>query len=456
VSASARFLGRFRRARLERFFAHLERRMEDGGGDESMTRFLRQAVAEGGEGSVGAEPDLQADAVHVVTIHGAKGLDFEHVYLLQIHRQSRMAEQKAKPAALPSGDSWEYRIFGWPTPGFRSAAGLQDLQSRAETVRLLYVAMTRAKNRLVVSGGWKDGHVLDDPLQAKSFADLVGHRGEAGSIAAQARDGEERRADEASAAQWVLPALRDRSVDDDGGIRDANIAVPNLNLVRRDAELLAERRRNADQRMKRPFAGAASAGGHDGDDRLDAEESVPFAGESRDRDAAMAAGTILHRLLEELDLEQRLPDQLRAQGERAAAELGNLVGGEVSASARREMEKLVEQIAGGRCLVRLAEVGPRVVAREPAVIAEPDSDGGPVGAVTGFIDLVYRDPEDDRLVVADYKTDRVEGDEELAKRADIYRPQLETYARALRGALALDYEPRCELWFLRADEIVRL
>jgi len=78
VSAAARFLGRFRRARLERFFVDLEKRLAGGeGGIAGLARFLRQVVTDGQKGAVGGEPDLQANAVHVMTIHGAKGLDFK-------------------------------------------------------------------------------------------------------------------------------------------------------------------------------------------------------------------------------------------------------------------------------------------------------------------------------------------------------------------------------------------
>jgi ATP-dependent exoDNAse (exonuclease V) beta subunit len=71
-----------------------------------------------------------------------------------------------------------------------------------------------------------------------------------------------------------------------------------------------------------------------------------------------------------------------------------------------------------------------------------------VGFVSGSVDLLYRDPETGRLVVADYKTDRVEGAGEIAERARAYAPQARLYAAAVRDALALDEPPRAELWFL--------
>ena len=56
-------------------------------------------------------------------------------------------------------------------------------------------------------------------------------------------------------------------------------------------------------------------------------------------------------------------------------------------------------------------------------------------------------------MVADYKTDRVAGEAELAEKAERYRTQGEGYVRAVQGALGLPAPPRFELWFLDASEI---
>jgi ATP-dependent exoDNAse (exonuclease V) beta subunit len=76
--------------------------------------------------------------------------------------------------------------------------------------------------------------------------------------------------------------------------------------------------------------------------------------------------------------------------------------------------------------------------------------------VSGIVDLVYRDPDDGRLVVADYKTDALADQLALEERAQSYEPQVAAYARILRKALDLEEKPHTELWFLAADTIVRL
>ena len=84
------------------------------------------------------------------------------------------------------------------------------------------------------------------------------------------------------------------------------------------------------------------------------------------------------------------------------------------------------------------------------------SDDAPGAVVSGIVDLVYRDPDDGRVVVADYKTDALDGETAIKERVRVYEPQVASYARILRDALGLDEEPHTELWFLAADRIVRL
>jgi ATP-dependent exoDNAse (exonuclease V) beta subunit len=98
-----------------------------------------------------------------------------------------------------------------------------------------------------------------------------------------------------------------------------------------------------------------------------------------------------------------------------------------------------------------------VVARELPVLLPPDpaDAAGPTGFLAGAIDLVYRDPDTEEWVVADYKTDAIAGETELAARARDYALQGAPYVRALRDALVLDRVPRFELWFLDVDRVVQ-
>mgnify|MGYP000461729977 CR=1 FL=1 len=62
---------------------------------------------------------------------------------------------------------------------------------------------------------------------------------------------------------------------------------------------------------------------------------------------------------------------------------------------------LINAIANGRCVRRLQQIGmENLVARELPLILPPRRESGPIGAVVGFADLVYRDPDSGALVVA--------------------------------------------------------
>jgi len=84
----------------------------------------------------------------------------------------------------------------------------------------------------------------------------------------------------------------------------------------------------------------------------------------------------------------------------------------------------------------------------------PREGDAALGYVSGAIDLVYREPGSERLVVVDYKTDAVAAPAELERRAAAYAEQGAVYTHALASALELAYTPRFELWFFDADRIV--
>ncbi|GIU89839.1 MAG: hypothetical protein KatS3mg010_0938 [Acidimicrobiia bacterium] len=72
----------------------------------------------------------------------------------------------------------------------------------------------------------------------------------------------------------------------------------------------------------------------------------------------------------------------------------------------------------------------------------------PVEGLTleGYVDLVYRDPSTGALVVVDYKTDSIGGDDELERRLEHYRVQGAAYALAV-GAATGEQVQRCTFVF---------
>ncbi len=174
----------------------------------------------------------------------------------------------------------------------------------------------------------------------------------------------------------------------------------------------------------------------------------------RRRDAAAAVGTAIHHLLETLDLGNDLAGQVDARRPAVIEDAAGGLDADGVRSATAHLEGLLSRLGHSACMARLAELAPQVSARELEVFLKPSEDDG-TSVISGAIDLVYTDPGDGRLVVADYKTDAVETETEIGERVERYRAQLETYARALKQALELDDVPHTELWFLHADRIVR-
>jgi ATP-dependent exoDNAse (exonuclease V) beta subunit len=172
----------------------------------------------------------------------------------------------------------------------------------------------------------------------------------------------------------------------------------------------------------------------------------------------MAIGGAVHRALEEWDLTADPAVERDRQRALLPAYLSPLVSGDALDQALPHAAEIVDRFAASRLLERLRRLAGSVLARELAVLIPPNvgnADGAhaPVGAVTGAIDLLYRDPESGQIVIADYKTDDVATPEDLERRAAAYAPQGAAYVRAVQEALELRKPPRFELWFLRADRV---
>lgn len=110
----------------------------------------RQASANGLDA---AQMRLESDEqlVKVITIHTSKGLEYPVVFCPYLWHQGK---PKQKPAVMVfhRGDNNEAcAAFG--EPGFTEAEPVVELEEKAEDLRLLYVALTRARERCVILWG---------------------------------------------------------------------------------------------------------------------------------------------------------------------------------------------------------------------------------------------------------------------------------------------------------------
>lgn len=105
-------------------------------------------------GDIALEEELADDAVQLMTVHGAKGLEFPHVFILRLSKND-----------FPSGT--RKAVFEFPPELMKEERPQGDFQIQEER-RLFYVALTRAKQNLtlstVVNRRKKPSPFLDDFL----------------------------------------------------------------------------------------------------------------------------------------------------------------------------------------------------------------------------------------------------------------------------------------------------
>ncbi|WP_059103942.1 UvrD-helicase domain-containing protein [Shouchella shacheensis] len=99
---------------------------------------------------------VDGNAVHIMTIHASKGLEFPVICLPQLERRMksetgavRFDEQLGLVMKASDGES------EWQTPGFTVAKARADERAQEELKRLYYVAMTRAEDYCLLAAGGK-------------------------------------------------------------------------------------------------------------------------------------------------------------------------------------------------------------------------------------------------------------------------------------------------------------
>ncbi|MDQ3874045.1 MAG: PD-(D/E)XK nuclease family protein, partial [Actinomycetota bacterium] len=157
LAVLTRWDGKRRYANLRKL-ARLARAYEDlrGPDIEGFVRFVQDQDAIGASELEAVAEEEGADAVRLLTIHAAKGLEFKVVVVADAGRDAR-APAPDDIVALSDG-RFGFRVADPVTLERRAAfdydavRAARRAQDRAERLRLYYVAMTRAVDRLLVSG----------------------------------------------------------------------------------------------------------------------------------------------------------------------------------------------------------------------------------------------------------------------------------------------------------------
>jgi DNA helicase-2/ATP-dependent DNA helicase PcrA len=110
--------------------------------DKSDTRKLPEFIEyldyfEQAGGAICLEDDAPGDAVRLMTVHGAKGLEFSHVFVLRVNKNK--FPQPERP-----------RVFEFPAALMKEGAPEEQFHNQEER-RLFYVALTRAEDRLTIT-----------------------------------------------------------------------------------------------------------------------------------------------------------------------------------------------------------------------------------------------------------------------------------------------------------------
>lgn len=451
---SARYLGRYRVANLERLFRSIQVGLDLRGGDvQAVLRQLRRSVGLALEAEEALPKDAAEDAVQVMTIHKAKGLEFGHVYLAQLHAEGRISERRQFDAdrRWDSSGQLEYVLFDSPTLGFDEVERHRERVSGAEQVRTLYVALTRAQKRLVLVGKWPE-EIKAGRSSQPTYVELLSKRREhpesVAKLASAAGLLDEGVVD-AAGVRWKFPGLREP--DRLPPRRPEASGLPAPGAIREQSKRLGELRTEAARIMSRPYLGRASLG-DEGHERPSATKGPPKP--DLPRATALAIGKTIHHVLETWNLEADASLESDSQVERARAYFRTLVPGDDREEGWEQTVELLERVRSGSLLSRLLSSPESVVARELPILlpAERDDSERPVAGISGTVDLVLRNAEGE-ITVVDYKSDRVESEDELRARGEAYWPQLETYATALGQALVQERPVRAEIWFLWADRV---
>jgi ATP-dependent exoDNAse (exonuclease V) beta subunit len=168
LAVLAQWDGRRRYANLRKL-ARLARSYEElrGPDVEGFVRFVAEQEAIGTREMEAVAEEEGADAVRLLTIHAAKGLEFKVVIVADAGRD-RVPPSPDEILALPDG-RFGFRVADPVTAKHRGAFDYEAVKEarqhaeRAERLRLYYVALTRAKERLIVSGSVDLGSEREAP-----------------------------------------------------------------------------------------------------------------------------------------------------------------------------------------------------------------------------------------------------------------------------------------------------
>ena len=452
----------------------------ESGGHKGLYGFLSHIARMLESGQTILVPKEEQGGVRIMSIHRSKGLEFPVVFLCGLDRQFNDGDLRATilfhpKLGLGPKRTDRKRMLRYTTIARDATALALKKESRAEEMRLLYVAMTRAEQKLVmfttVNGAQDKLTSLAGqaswPAHAQALQSCRAPAGwvllttlcrpEAGELRALA--GAEPDRCENDGYEWDIRilngvdyerALRHRAEQEEAK-REATAADPAL--VER-LRWVYPHKVSVDMPSKLT---ATQLKGREKDAEIAEHTSTPRKQKAktlaRPRFAeeefgltAVQRGTALHQTMQFIDYGKAI-DVDGVRGEVARLVEQRFLTPEQGAAVPPETIAEFFQSEFGQRLLRA-----RRMEREfkfsllvPATDYYPDAEAGEEVLLQGVVDCWFEDK--DGVTVLDFKTDDVtEGT--VGERAAGYASQLEAYSRALGEVLGQKVEKKV-LWFFR-------
>ena len=470
--------GEVRLARLHALYDYA-RRMVQGGktGLFDFIVYLRSLLEKGDAPEISTT--ASASGVRIMSVHRSKGLEFPVVVLADLNRMFSRQDMNQPVLVHPQLGAGAERVdrarhIRYDTISKSALALTLERESKAEEMRILYVALTRAKEKLILVDAMKHGE-----KHLRELTALSGVPAQPEAVSGSKCPGD-----------WLLlPLLHTTAAGElhqfaglwpqelDEGPEGLTIHLHHVGggETLPEAALTPEIARTEDVlpdeaalsfRYRHPAAAvtpskvtATQLKGRELDQES-AEGTVPrwreltpekprFMQEAQGLSAA-ERGTAMHLAMQYLDLntaadEDDVRAQVAALAQRRLLTAEQAASLDIPALVRFLSSPLAERIRRSRQVWREY----RFALLVDGGIYDPSAAGEEL-LLQGVADCVF---ETERgLVVVDFKTDRVTGPE-LPQRAETYRPQLAAYAAALEKILEKPVTERILYFFTVGAEI---
>ena len=471
--------GAMRQARLTALYDYARQLVQSGkAGLFDFISHLRQLLENGDAPTLGTAQ--AAEGVQIMSIHRSKGLEFPVVILADLQRSFNRQDLNRPVLVHPELGLGTDRVdrerhIRYATISKEALALRLEREAKAEEMRILYVAMTRAREKLILidcrkgmekklrdltamtgmpvppeavadadsPGEW----VLLSLLHTTQAAALHGMAGVRPEVLTQAPD------------SWSIRLWHENGEASGTAVEDAEeVGAPQdftepdraaLDFVYPHAAVTTVPTKITATQLKGRELDQEVAGGAGTVRRPSEPEKPHFLQEIHGLSAA-ERGTAIHLVMQYLPMDTAAEEQSVAVQVQALEQRRLLTPAQAEAVDKRAIaaflrSPLADRIRGAEQVWREYRFALLMPAERYAGGAE-----GEEMLLQGVADCVFR--KDGALTVVDFKTDRVTA-EEAPARAEIYRGQLQAYSDALSRIMEMPVERRVLYFFQCGQEI---